>query len=95
MLSAFPEALLPLLTLSEDDADRQHLLIPLCPNRKVCGHCRSFGNGRSLSGRLSNCASSCGLLLLHHRNRQSELKTVVHQHDVVIFAASVSSGIDI
>ena len=51
MLSAFPEALLPLLTLSEDDADRQHLLIPLCPKRKVCGQCRFFGNGHCLSGR--------------------------------------------
>ena len=29
--------------------------------RKVCGQCRSFGNGHCLSGRLSNCVSSCGL----------------------------------
>ena len=33
----FPEAMLPSLTASEDDAARQHLLIPLCPKRKVCG----------------------------------------------------------
>lgn len=30
----FSGSLLPLLTLSEDDADRQHLLIPLCQKRK-------------------------------------------------------------
>ena len=48
----FSGSLLPLLTLSEDDADRQHLLIPLCPKRKVCGRCRSFGNGHYLSGRV-------------------------------------------
>ena len=29
--------------------------------RKVCGQCRSFGNGHCLSGRLSSCGSSCGL----------------------------------
>lgn len=29
--------------------------------RKVCGQCRSFGNGHCLSGRLSSCDSSCGL----------------------------------
>ena len=31
------------------------LPIPLCPKRKVCGQCRSVGNGHSLSGRFT-CA---------------------------------------
>ncbi|MGM9749169.1 MAG: hypothetical protein ACI3ZN_10230, partial [Candidatus Cryptobacteroides sp.] len=70
----FSGSLLPLLTLSEDDAVGDvirslrrmsalegHLLIPLCPNRKVCGQCRSFGNGHCLSGRLFSCGSSCVL----------------------------------
>lgn len=41
-----------------------NLPVPLCPKRKVCGRCRSFGNGRSLSGRCEIVMLSDFMLLL-------------------------------